>query len=77
VNARLELGPALADPLLTSEQLRAAQERDELLRQACQRYIDQVKAGRPADPDYLANCNDVVRRIKPLQRALTDGEPRA
>ncbi len=77
ISQAMNLGPALADPLLTPEQLRRAEERDELLRQTAQRYIDQVAAGRPADTDHLAHCKDIVRRIKPLDRPLGTGEPTA
>jgi hypothetical protein len=72
----MDLGPALEDIAPEPDIVRLMEERDELMRQAAQRYVDQVAAGRPADKDHLAWAQHTVQRIKPLNRPLGTGEPK-
>lgn len=71
----MDLGPALEDIAPGPDIVRHMEERDEITRQAAQRYIDQVAAGRPADEQHLAWAQHTVKRIKPLNRPLGTGEP--
>jgi NAD(P)H-hydrate repair Nnr-like enzyme with NAD(P)H-hydrate epimerase domain len=50
-------------------------ERDELMRQACQRAIDMDARGLPVSAAHLAFARQWVAEHPPLGRALGTGEP--
>ncbi len=62
------------DPPPDPVAIRAQEERDELMRQACQRSIDMAARGLTVDPYHIAWCVDFVRAHPPLQRQLGTGD---
>lgn len=57
----------------TEAALKASEERRELFRIAAQRIVDNQAAGRIVDPHAVAWAKQIVTRIKPLGRPLSDG----
>ena len=53
---------------------RVIEERNELMRIAAQRLIDDRAHGRKVDPEAYQWAKGIVSRFKPLGRALTTGE---
>jgi len=53
----------------------ATAERNELMRQACERAIKKHEAGEVIDPFYLSWARLFVANVPPLNRPLGTGEP--
>ena len=53
----------------------AMEERNELMRAACERAIKRHEAGEVVDPFHLSWARQFVANVKPLNRPLGTGEP--
>lgn len=66
---------ALTDAALAAVARQLGRERDELMRQACQRALDLHALGVPVSTAHLAFARRWVAEHPPLGRPLGTGEP--